>query len=81
MPLGVTGWIRPRRWQTRFRAVRDREGGPEAEWRKSEKEAEEVSERRDRGNRCEHSGKMCAPLLTQCFRNPRVLPVRIVRPR
>lgn len=41
--------------------------------------AEEVSERRDRGNRCGHSGKLCAPLLMRCFRNPRY-PHRISRP-
>lgn len=27
--------------------------------------------RRDRGNRCGHSGKLCALLLMRCFRNPR----------
>lgn len=42
---------------------------------------ERLSERRDRGNRCGHSGKSRARMLTQCFRGSRVFRESFARPR
>lgn len=73
MPSGVTGVDSPvdgGGGRFDFGAVRRALKGAGREKRLVEEE-EEVSERRDRWNRCGHFGKLCALLLMRCFRNPR----------